>query len=934
MCDNPGHDEEKCPLLKYMIDSEEEPSKKKTKKEERYKGKRKRGMAEAKVQPPYCQICRIWGDHSTIECPTQKDKDLSEKKDKADRKKEQYCPHCKQWGHAPEPFCKFCQNHTHSLEDCHIRKEKLAKVVCTYCRARGQHDTTECPYKEKVEKRLKELQEEQERQLEQERLEQEIENRVNKLREIDKQIKDKIAGIKKETGKDPSENENVWSKKSGENRDRGRKDEPPKRQEVGKDREDYQPPEEKRGQPMEGAGGGGDDPDPGDDGDESDEESTDESESEEDEEEESTDSENEEREMRGEEGIIDESASPEEEAVESFASSMISMWDFLGNKISRKQFETWAKWHLQQLKDKRLLDLQGPYLARGRRGHRGHKGKDGLQGPPGPQGPQGPPGQTNIQEGIPPGGSKQVDPNITIDMSPLDQTFRDLGDSMKEVWSAQHHMNKIMKKQLEVSREAQDTQTKVMQELRDSNNQRNFDYMFANIKVYNGENPEEFDDWAERLETACMISGRDIREAAITLSSGAATKVIKSMNKTEPWSVIKAELRRCFSENKTKIHSAILFKNFRSQGNNENLRSYIYVYTKAHREATGVTAKKEFDIGRKIDFLTKLRNMTIASKIGQSEDFRKYDKYSLDDCFQKALQLESKFQANEMMNMTRENRILEQKILQQKKDDRVGIFGLQDGTPPAVDNAMRGPCYRCGARGHLSYECDMDKTDGSDDERVVGKIDHTVQARTYITHKVLNDFIQKATKAEINKKIYQSRLKQAQGQQQQQQLQQPQPFKPKPYKPKPFQPNVPQVPVVQQPPLQPTAPPMPQVPPVTMTIPVTTTTPMVQPIQKPRGRPRAKPKQGGTGQTAVKVVAPPATVQQPIVITPTSIPVPPHNVQPKIVIDKVQELEQEVDTDSVQMNYDTDEVANLDSEPEEEEAEEIELSPEEIEEQQ
>ena len=48
------------------------------------------------------------------------------------------------------------------------------------------------------------------------------------------------------------------------------------------------------------------------------------------------------------------------------------------------------------------------------------------------------------------------------------------------------------------------------------------------------------------------------------------------------------------------------------------------------------------------------------------------------------------------------------------------------------------------------------------------KIDHAVQARTYITHKVLNDFIQKATKAEINKKIYQSRLKKAQNQQQQQ----------------------------------------------------------------------------------------------------------------------------------------------------------------------
>ena len=80
---------------------------------------------------------------------------------------------------------------------------------------------------------------------------------------------------------------------------------------------------------------------------------------------------------------------------------------------------------------------------------------------------------------------------------------------------------------------------------------------------------------------------------------------------------------------------------------------------------------------------------------------------------------------------------------------------------------------------------------------------------------------------------------------------------------------------------------MPQVPPVTMAIPVTTTTPMVQPIQKSRGRPRAKPKQGGTGQTAVKIMAPPTTTPQPIVITPTSIPVPPHTVQPKIVIDKV-----------------------------------------------
>ena len=647
----------------------------------------------------------------------------------------------------------------------------------------------------------------------------------------------------------------------------------------------------------------GDDPDPSDNGDD---EPTDESDDDEEEEE----IEEEEEEESEEEQQPPPLPTPEEEAVESFTSSMTSMWDILGNKVSRKQFEAWAKLHLKQLKDKRLSDFRGPYIARGRRGHQGLKGKEGSQGPPGPQGPQGPPGRIGQIYKEPVRESGRMEENISINMGPLEESFREFGNSMKEVWTAQHSINKIMKRQLEVSQEAQETQTQVMRDLRDANNQRNFDYMFSNIKVYNGENPDEFAEWADRLETACMISNRDIREAAIALSAGAVTKVIKSMNKTEPWSVIKAELKRCFSENKTKVHAYTMFNNFRAQGYNENLRSYIYVYTKAHREATGIPAKKEFDIGKKLDFLTRLRNVTIASKIGQSEEFRKYEKYSLDDCFQKALHLESRFQANEMMNMTRENRILEQKIMKQRKEERVGIFDLQGDAQPNTPNPLRGPCYRCGVRGHLSYECDMDKSDGdSGDERIVGKIDHAVQARTYITHKVLNDFIQKATKAEINKKIYQSRLKKAQNQQQQQpEVQQPQQYRPRPFQPKTFQPNqtpvqVPPQPTVQ--PLQPTAPPMP----------IQTTQQQVAP--KPRGRPRAAGRGKAAGQTTPKTVAQPTTTQAPIVITPTTQPVPPQDIKPKIVPDQVQEIDQDVvDDDSTQMNYDTDEVANLDSESE------------------
>ena len=119
-----------------------------------------------------------------------------------------------------------------------------------------------------------------------------------------------------------------------------------------------------------------------------------------------------------------------------------------------------------------MSDFPGPYIARGRRGHCRLKGKEGPQGPPGPQGPQGPPGRIGqiYKEPVREGG--RIEENISINMGPLEESFREFGNSMKKVWTAQHSMNKIMKRQLEVSQEAQETQTQVMRDLRDANNQR------------------------------------------------------------------------------------------------------------------------------------------------------------------------------------------------------------------------------------------------------------------------------------------------------------------------------------------------------------------------------------------------------------------------------------------------------------------------------
>ena len=73
---------------------------------------------------------------------------------------------------------------------------------------------------------------------------------------------------------------------------------------------------------------------------------------------------------------------------------------------------------------------------------------------------------------------------------------------MTKVWAEQQYMNQMVKKQLEQNQTSQENQTQVIKDLKESNNQRNYDYMFSTIKIYNGENPEEFEEWTDRLETS------------------------------------------------------------------------------------------------------------------------------------------------------------------------------------------------------------------------------------------------------------------------------------------------------------------------------------------------------------------------------------------------------------------------------------------------
>ena len=161
---------------------------------------------------------------------------------------------------------------------------------------------------------------------------------------------------------------------------------------------------------------------------------------------------------------------------------------------------------------------------------------------------------------------------------------------------------------------AQETQSVALAQLVENTRQWEFDKMFNSIPIYDGEDPDKFEPWLEQLQNACRVGKRDIREVAMCCTSRPVLEVLQSMDPGLGWSKIRDELRRCFSPNRTGAHAAALLIAFRKQNKNENLRSFIYQYTKLHAQATGMSPKEDYDLMQKVEFLKRLYNKFIGNK--------------------------------------------------------------------------------------------------------------------------------------------------------------------------------------------------------------------------------------------------------------------------------------------------------------------------------
>ena len=331
-----------------------------------------------------------------------------------------------------------------------------------------------------------------------------------------------------------------------------------------------------------------------------------------------------------------------------------------------------------------------------------------LKGPPGPKGQEGQPGQAGRdgRDGQNFSLTKELEETLkahrpNLDTTGLENSFDQFGRTIFEVLNAQHRTNQKLEEQFRRANKTQEYQAEAMQDMAQANFQMEYDHMFAGVPMYDGTDPDSFDDWLYQIESLCELSRRDVRVELMGRASAQVKQIIRSLPMDIDWEIAQRELKRCLTEEKSRAHSAFKLAQIK-QKPNENLRIFILRYQDLHSAVTGKTAAEDTDPTHIIRFLGMMTNSEIARKITQKGI---PEGMTLGQAFTQAIELEAGYQLSEGVSLARSPEIMQVQEIEEVDE----IAALQRRFKDVV-------CWGCGEKGHLYRDCPHRRENMHDDE--------------------------------------------------------------------------------------------------------------------------------------------------------------------------------------------------------------------------
>ena len=124
-----------------------------------------------------------------------------------------------------------------------------------------------------------------------------------------------------------------------------------------------------------------------------------------------------------------------------------------------------------------------------------------------------------------------------LDTTGLENSFDQFGRTIFEVLNAQHRTNQKLEEQFCRANETQEYQAEAMQDMAQANFQMKYDHMFAGVPMYDGTDPDSFDDWLYQIESLCELSCRDVRVELMGQASAQVKRIIRSLPMDIEWEI-------------------------------------------------------------------------------------------------------------------------------------------------------------------------------------------------------------------------------------------------------------------------------------------------------------------------------------------------------------------------------------------------------------